>query len=475
VTQQESSSYATFNEQVHQHLFVMAAPTARFRQTLSAPGLIQKLRSSFSQVPDTRDARNVLHIMPDTLMAAFAMFNLKYPSMLRFDTEAHADPRLIHNLKTLFGLNGVPSDTQMRTILDPVKPEALRPCFESLHHELQRGKVLEDFVALENYYLLAIDGTGQFASNKISCPHCCVKNRSNGTKEFYHQILAAVMVHPDQKTVLPLAVEPITKRDGDNKNDCERNAAKRLLAYVADAFGQRQFLVIEDALASNGPHIELLYKLGMDFILGVKPDGNEKLFEQVLRRQCDNTLLEYNSEVAEDGSCHGYRLTNGLSLNDSHPDLLVNYVEHWEIDKRDAQGNDGKQHIFSWVTSLEVTIENVRDIACAGRTRWRVENETFNVLKNQGYEFEHNYGHGKQYLSSTLAVMMMLSFLVDQIQEHSCRVFQQARKSRGTKKTLWMQMRVMMTTFRIPDWQTYMALLIDPDTVSMQTGYADSG
>ena len=329
--------------------------------------------------------------MPDALMAAFAMFNLKYPSMLCFDTEAHADPRLIHNLKSLFGLHQVPGDTLMREILDPVKPEALRPCFEALHQELQRGKVLEDFVVLGEYYLLAIDGTGQFASNKISCPHCCVKNRSNGTKEFYHQILAAVMVHPDLKTVLPLAVEPITKRDGDNKNDCERNAAKRLLAYLAGAFGQRQFLIVEDALGSNGPHVELLYKLGMDFILGVKPDGNAKLFEQVTRRQCDRTLVEWSSEVAVDGSCYGYRFTNGLSQNDSHPDLMVNYVEYWERDKNDKDGTKGKQHIFTWATSLEVTIDNVQDIGRAGRTRWRVENETFNVLKNQGYEFEHNY------------------------------------------------------------------------------------
>ncbi len=63
----------------------------------------------------------------------------------------------------------------MREILDPIKPEALRSCFEALHRELQRGKVLEDFIVLGEYYLLAIDGTGQFASNKISCPHCCVK------------------------------------------------------------------------------------------------------------------------------------------------------------------------------------------------------------------------------------------------------------------------------------------------------------
>ena len=418
----------------------MAAPGACFRKALSAPGLIRKLRQTFSQVPDKRRAGSVQYSMPDTLMAAFAMFNLKYPSILRFDTEAHADVRLIHNLKSLFGLNKVPSDSQMRDIIDPVKPEALRPCFEALHYELQRGKVLEDFTVFDEHYLLAIDGTGQFASNKVSCPHCCVKKRSNGKTEYYHQILAAVMVYPTQKTVMPIAYEPITKHDGDNKNNCERNAAKRLLAYLADAFAHRRFIVTEDALASNGPHAELLNELGMQFILGVKPDGNEKLFDEVYRRQRDQTLVEWQSEVAADGSCHGYRFTNELALNDSHPDLMVNYLECWEMDKK------GSEKIFSWFTSFPITSDNALELARAGRTRWLVENETFNVLKNQGYEFERNYGHGKQYLSSTLAGLLMLAFLVDQIQEQAYRVFQQARKSRGTKKTLWMQMRVMMTT-----------------------------
>ena len=138
----------------------MAAPAARLRQHLSAPGLIGTLRQSFSAVPDTRRQGSVDHSMADALGAAFAMFHLKFPSMLGFDEAAHADPRLIHNLRTLYRLGSVPSDTQMREILDRVPPEALRPAFEAIHAELQRGKVLEDFVSLEGRYLLAIDGTG---------------------------------------------------------------------------------------------------------------------------------------------------------------------------------------------------------------------------------------------------------------------------------------------------------------------------
>ena len=121
---------------------------------------------------------------------------------------------------------------------------------------------------------------------------------------------------------------------------------KRLLVYLADAFPQRNFLIIEDALTSNGPHTELLNTLKMSFVLGVKPEGNKILFKQVIQRQCDETLSEWQSEVAEDHSCHGYRFTNGLSLNDSYPDLWVNHIESWERDKNSKNGTAGPEHII---------------------------------------------------------------------------------------------------------------------------------
>jgi len=457
----------------------MAAPVARFRGALSAPGLIKSLRRTFSAVPDARRAKSVRYSLADTLGSAFAMFSLKYPSMLRFDEESHADPRLIHNLAALYGVEHVPSDTSMREILDKVDPVELRPAFESLQGELQRGKALESFTVLEGRYLLAVDGTGQFASTAISCPHCCVKKASKkkskkanaaspskddagGGGQFYHQSLAAALVHPDIKGIaLPIALEPITRADGAAKNDCERNAAKRLLPYIAEAYPRRRFCVVEDALASNGPHIELLLELGMDFILGVKPDGNAALFAEVHRRQGAGELVEWEDQEAADGSISGYRFTCSLALNASHENLDVNYLEWWECDK------NGKQTSFTWVTNLPITIENVFEIMRAARARWRIENEVFSTLKNQGYEYEHNFGHGKRHLSSTLAALMMLAFLVDQIQEHACRVFKEARTKRGTKATLWLQMRAMMTTWRMTGWKMMMDLLIDPDRVLM--------
>ena len=250
------------------------------------------------------------HTLADTLGAALAMFHLKFPSMLGFDTEAHADARLIHNLRSLYRLDSVPSDTQMREVLDRVAPEALRPAFEALHRELQRGKGLEEFAGIDGRYVLAIDGTGSFCSTAVSCPHWLVKKRSKGTvTEYSHQAVAAAMVHPDKPgQALVVALEPITRADGAKKNDCERNAVKRLLDYLAEAFPGRRWLVTEDALAANGPHIETLAAHEMDFIVGIKP-GNSSVFDaEIFRRHTTGELARWQSATDEKGCVSGLPL-----------------------------------------------------------------------------------------------------------------------------------------------------------------------
>jgi hypothetical protein len=230
-----------------------AAPHPRLRKQLSAPGLLRIIRQSFEKVPEHRHERNQIPL-PDALMAGLAVFGLKYPSLLKFD-EAYNEGIIRHNLKTLYGVERAPCDTQLRTILDPVDPAHLRPASRAVHRQLQRHKALEPYQYLDGYYRVSVDGTGQFASSQVSCPGCCSKS-SQGQTHYYHQLLGAVIVHPDLKTVLPLAPEAITRQDGANKNDCERNAAKRLLEHLRQDHPQLKFLVVEDSLAANGPHLE---------------------------------------------------------------------------------------------------------------------------------------------------------------------------------------------------------------------------
>lgn len=197
----------------------MAAPLPRLRQQLSAPGLLKTVRRCFEAIEEHRRRRGRF-ALADVLMSGLAMFGLKYPSLLKFDEARREEAVIRANLKSLYGVEEAPCDTQLRSVLDPVEPAALRPAFAALHHSLQRQGALKAYRYLDGHYLLSVDGTGQFGSTEISCPECCVKT-SGGEEHYYHQLLGAVLVHPDLKTVLALAPEPITRRDGQTKNDCE--------------------------------------------------------------------------------------------------------------------------------------------------------------------------------------------------------------------------------------------------------------
>ena len=386
--------------------------------------------------------------LADCLMSGLAVYGLKYASLLKFDEAARGDDAVRSNLRRLYGVSRVPSDTRMRERLDEVDPESLRSCYRRLFAALQPGKGLEGFACLDGHYLLSVDGTGHHSSKKVHCPNCCEKHHRDGTTTYYHMMLGAVLVHPEEREVFPLAPEPIAKTDGSKKNDCERNAAKRLLGDVRREHPHLKLVVVEDALASNGPHIELLRKLDMRFVLGAKPGDHAFLFEWV-----DNTPGTRTAEFAgEDGVRHRFRWLNGAPLNDANFDLEVNFLEYREIS---AQGRERR---FSWVTDLPVGEDNLMELMRAGRARWRIENETFNTLKNQGYAFGHNFGHGDKHLSTVLAHLMMLAFLIDQIQQRCCAVFRRARARAKRPKYLWEQVRAAFLLVAVPDWETPYAL-----------------
>lgn len=402
-------------------------------ELLSADRLLALIRTGFEQVSDER-AENVSISMPDALMSGLAVFSLKDPSLLAFEARKETDS----NLGSIFGIENAPGDTQMRTILDEVNPIEIRPVFTSVYRRLERSGELRKFVFLEGSYLASLDGTGYFTSKKIHCPSCLQKvNKKTGEVTYYHQMVGGVIIHPNCREVIALMPEPIVKQDGETKNDCERNATKRFLARLKQDYPGVVFTITEDALSPNAPHIREIKKHGYHFILGVKEGDHEYLFEQVALARQEGRTTEFEQRRA--GVLHRFSFINQMSLNKSNPGLLVNFVEYWEI------GKDKIQH-FCWVTDFTITERNVFTIMRGGRARWKVENETFNTLKNQGYHFEHNFGHGKNHLSVVFATLMMLAFLIDQVQQLGCALFQAVLDKKGSRKRLWEHVRAMFKT-----------------------------
>ena len=419
-----------------------------FKKHLSIGGMLCVLQKQFKQIDrQAIKKKNNKISLTDYLMSAFAIFSLKSPSLLSFD-QSRLDPTIAHNIKALYNIQHIPCDTALRECLDQVSPQLLRPAFTNLFSLLQRGKVLENYTYLDGHYLLSIDGTGYFSSSHVHCDNCCKKQHRDGSISYYHQMLSAVLVHPEHKEVFPLAPEPILKQDGVSKNDCESNASKRLLLDFRREHPHLKCIVVEDSLASNGPHITLLNKLNCRFILGAKDTNLSRLFNE------KNTNVQTNTYewVDEKGCTHRFKYLNDAPLNNSQPDVKVNFVEYWE-DRPATAKKESKTLHFSWVTDIEINEDNLMQIMRAGRARWRIENETFNTLKNQGYHFEHNFGHGYKHLSTVFAFMMLLAFLVDQIQQHCCQYFQAAVKKQKYKCYFWQQLKGRFTYFRLHNWE----------------------
>lgn len=402
----------------------------------------------FAKIPDACGGDIAL---VDHLMSGLALFGLKYPSLLQFENDRREEATRA-NLNALYGIEYAPSDTRFRERLDELDPRALRPLYKALLAQLQRGKGLEGFAYLDGHYLLSLDGTGYFSSSKVHCPQCGEKHHRNGTVTYYHQMLGAVLVHPDHNEVFPLAPEPILKQDGARKNDCERNAAKRLLADLRREHPHLKLIVIEDALASNAPHIRQLQALDLRFMLGAKPSDHTYLFDWVAGTPATREVEFTDAKSVR----HRFRYLNGAPLNDANFDLEVNFLEYWE------HTPDGKVTHFSWVTDIPIDDGNLMTLMRGARARWKIENETFNTLKNQGYHFEHNFGHGNKNLSTVLMHLMMLAFLIDQIQQRSCGLFQAALTAAKSKTRLWRKLRSRFDLCLIPDWDTLYHSIIQP-------------
>ena len=390
--------------------------------------LLKLVREGFMSIKDHRKY-NFPYSLGDLLSAGFAIFSLKDPSLLAFRQQfaTRSD-----NLKRIYGIEQIPEDTALREGLDGVDPGALQAQFKPLVDRLRQEGMVQKRQVLDGYTVLAGDGTQHFCSGSRSCAHCLTKHHRNGSTTYHHQLLGAVWVHPGEKTVFPIAVEPIIRQDGNVKNDCELNAAKRLVPQIRQVMPEEKLLLTLDALYANAPLIRLLMEHHISFLIGVK-DGYVPI--QVQRLTVEGAMKEISWET-KDRLC-SIQFANDLILNGQNQDLQVNYLEYMEVDPNTAE----VIYFNSWITDLPITEENALEMVGVARTRWKIENETFNTLKNQGYHLEHNYGHGTKYLATNFAILTFLAFLTDQIAQCLDIAFQKALEICKTKKALWEKVR----------------------------------
>lgn len=408
-------------------------------------GLIKDLKERFVRMDKPR-AANATYKISNIMMCGFALFSVKDKSLFNF---VHKLKDRADNLKNIYHIKQLPSDTTIRKLLDQVPSEQLKSLFKPYLEELDDQGILDNYEYIDDHLLVPIDGVHYFSSQKVCCEKCSTKKHQDGSITYHHNALVSVVMCPERSEVFPVAAEDIIKQDGSTKNDCELAAAQRLIPQIRQHLPDKKIIIGGDALYSNGPFIDLLRdpEHDMSFILSVKPGSQSYLFLQAERLEAEEKMKVFTKIVG--GKKHITKYANELIINGSHPHLNVNFIHFEEHDIK-----TGKVKIFNWMTDITIHPENYMKIVKAGRGRWKIENETFNTLKNQGYNYEHNFGHGEQYLATNFSILMLLAFLFDQIQQATNKSFRLARTIAGSKTALWEEIRKIFDLVVVDSMQT---------------------
>lgn len=423
--------------------------------SLSFGQLLAVLAEAFRGLQDRRTSWNRTYALADAAVGAFSVFFTQSPSFLAHQRDMQRrDGR--NNARSLFGVERIPSDPHIRNLLDLITPEDLREPFWAILELVRQGGLLGEY-GYEGSLLLSLDGTGYFSSREIHCQNCTVAVR-DGITYYSHSALLLALVRPGKSEVIALEPEFITPQDGAEKQDCERNAAKRWVARNAPHFIGQRVTVLADDLHCNQPFCQLLLDNHLNFILTCKGDSHQTLYEEVAALADINAVVQITDRVwtGHHYERRTYRYVNQVPLRADAKTLMINWCELTVV--RETNGEVLYRNAFA--TNLSLSDQTVRAAIAAGRARWKIENENHNVLKNQGYHLEHNYGHGNQNLSSVLVTLMLLAFLCHTVLQMTDSAYQRVRAELVTRKTFFDDLRALTRYMYFETWDQMLDFMI---------------
>ena len=421
--------------------------------------LIERWRAVAAGLPDRRTGDNARYSMADIALSAFSVFFTQCPSFLSFQQNMEK-ARGHNNARSLFQIERIPSDNHLRDTLDPVAPEHLFSLFDEWHQAFDQTGVLEEMRAVNRTRLIALDATWYFSSQSqnIHCPHCSSLRHTDGQTTHFHSAITPVIVSPGHKQVVSLRPEFITPQDGQAKQDCEINAAKRWLAAHATRYATGNDTLLGDDLYAHQPFCRQVLLHGFHFLFTCKPASHAHLSSWVEGLRTNGQLHPSKLQLKGKGNRwehHHYRWANGVPLTDSDDALNVNWCD---VTVTDDAGKILYHNAF--ITDWKISADTVAGLVAAGRARWKIENEHNNVLKNRGYHLEHNFGHGKKHLSSLLLTMNLLAFGLHTLLELTDPSYRLIRAAVGARRKFFAHLEALTTYWHFETWERLMDFMM---------------
>ncbi len=419
--------------------------------------LVNEMQRSFERLPDPRTGENTRYEIKDAAVSAFGIFFTQSRSFLAYQ-RLMEKAKGRSNVQSMFGAERIPSDGQVRNLLDAQEPELLYGVFEKGHELLAASGQMEAFSSYEGQYLISCDGTGTISSQKIECPNCSRRELANGETLYIHYAILPVIVKAGQSRVLVLEPEFISPQDGHEKQDCERAAIKRWVKRNAEHLTDHKYTLLGDDLYACQPLCSLFLEKGFNFILVCKPDSHVALYEQVeflskLGGIDQLQLRHWNGKYHE---IQQYRWANAVPLRRGEDALQVNWCEI-----RITREDTGKRlYHNTFITNHELKSSNVVPLVRDGRARWKSENETNNVLKTKGYHLAHNFGHGQQYLANFMLTLNLLAFLFHTLLDILDEQYHALRQELVARQDFFNDLRALLRYMLFDNWNHLMHFML---------------
>jgi len=402
------------------------------KKHLSFTAIRNMITDNLATIKDIR-ATNSSNSIVDVMLSGLACMYYQSPSLLEFQRTMESREQR-NNLRSMFTVQNLPSDQGMRNVIDQVDSETtFRPIFKELFNTLQRGKHLEQYQTLPGKYLLNVDGTQYYSSDKVSCKHCLVRGTKNNQYNC-HQVLQGAIVKAGLRQVIPVMPEEIRAQDGEEKEDCETNAFKRFLSKFRKDHDKLGIIINADALYATTPVITTIHDHKANYIFKIEAANHKTLINNITladKSKIETVSLRKNKLIIQ--------WVNDVELF-STTKVRTNYMEAWEIVPQ-KDGTNKSQYYGKWITDLEIRSDNAQTLIDAARARWKIENECFNSLKNHGYNIEHNYGHGSNHLCYNFYNFTLLAFTMHQIHQLTDKLFQEMRARFSRLGALWERIR----------------------------------
>jgi hypothetical protein len=426
---------------------------------LSFENMINKFKEIIKEFPDRRTRNNISKSLEDAALGAFSIFYMQNPSFLSHQ-QLMETTKGKNNAKSLFGIEEIVSENHIRNLLDVVDPQVVNPIFMEILKDLRELGYIEEYRSYQKNILMGLDGTQYFSSKAISCKQCNSRRIGEKGKErvsYYHCMISPVLVKPGLNRVISLPPEFIIPQDGSEKQDCEYNASMRWFKKYGESISELgDITILGDDLYCKQAICEEILRNKFNFILVCKPDSHKTLYQYLdfLKEDIEEVRIERMKGKRREVDT--YRYYNEVPLRGGEKDVLeVNWCEV-------VTSNQEGEVIYknSFATNHKITRENVVLIVEDGRARWKVENENYNVLKNRGYHLEHNFGHGKQHLSSLLATFNLLAFLFHTVLEMVDEKYELIRRELSNRKTFFHHLQVLTCYFYFENWDGMMSFMI---------------